>query len=173
MIKEFKNLEEAYKYCDICPLCHNKIIIDGKDEKITIFPLDKFYKVEINNITNKIKFCLTNVTLGINFKNSNLIIGKTICCYSCNMYDYMIQLHFNFRKDLLSKIVLNSEFVSIENSKKDVYEISNKYTFNETNFTYFGNNIRFSDVIKFPLISENLFHPHETLERLKKLSIFQ
>jgi len=97
------------------------------------------------------------------------ITGRKVAC-RCNCYEYSLQLHIDLKEHHLSKIILNSETVTIEDGE-DVHEIRNIYTMDKTEYTRISKNKSF-DTLKIPLVSENLFNPQETLIRLKKLLIF-
>jgi hypothetical protein len=98
-------------------------------------------------------------------------VGHTVTCAKCSMYDFTLQLFINLDDRNVTKAILNSESITIDDGNENVYEIRNVYTLDKTEYTHINPKIK-SNTLKLPLVSDDMKNPSEVLERVKRLLIF-
>lgn len=104
-----------------------------------------------------------------------------IGCQNCTSknwwkrFAYSIECTINFSTMMVAKSVLRSEIISIE-GKNGLYEVENRYSHGITNYWFRPPHpdpaIANLQRISIPLIPLNLTNPHETIARIKRLSLF-
>jgi hypothetical protein len=167
-MKQFLRLLDALKYRTHCPLCNNKLQVNGRDlvqdydinnpqQKIA-FELsgsadDILY---VDPITEKIELVIGNKKPQLSWGNHPSAISGgttksayyayhgvfghalTIECEKCSFYSYTLQFWADLERSRITGIFLNSETVSWEDEANILHEIVSSYATNKTRYSYFG-----------------------------------
>lgn len=197
MIKTFENIKSAYSgSCRICntPIQeslsnqfdweneHRDFIkLNLPDNDLIIFDQNTgtITDFSITETANTRK-CMTFGMSPLNFVgpphikysiyDGVLAVGHNISCTNCHMYDYTLQLFVNLDYWKVTKAILNSEFVTIDEGEH-VYEIKNVYTLEKTEYTHIAQGIHGKTLI-LPLVSNSMKRPKDVLKRVKSLLLF-
>jgi hypothetical protein len=106
--------------------------------------------------------------------NGIMLCDHSIDCMYCYRYSYTLTLKININERRIDEAILNSELITLEYDKNNVYEIRNVYTIDKTEYTPINNtkkNTGFK-TISLPLISNDVADPYDMLNRIKKLLVF-
>ena len=171
---------ESFNYGNKAPnrICvdsggNNKIVFDINSEKIvelTIMQSNDYQRIFELGSSNPVQIIKSPTSVNYDIRGGKLMQGHRIDCIQCMQYSYTLQLRFDMEEQSVENVILNSEFISIEEGE-DLYEIRNVYTMNKTEYSHITRKNRY-DTLQLPLVSENLFNPKEVLNRIKNLLIF-
>lgn len=180
-MKHFNSLLDAIYYQTHCPLCQDELRSESftnSNQKValklygnTISQLDDVIYIDI--ATNNI-----DVESSDNWFQSQInrgILGQsiTISCYDCCMYSFMIQIWIDLDKQVVDKVVLNSEEVNWEDENKVLHEVVSVYSTNKTKYSYYGATTSLDDgQIVLPFIPVDVYNPKEAVARIRKLIVF-
>lgn len=194
-MKQFKNLSEVIAFRPECPFCLSKLSPGMDmvyDENRTIAYLSigggqlkvdycNNSIIEYSHKSNMGYSSLSGVIVGYNGSGGPLSTNGTdfrsllISCIDCQKYSYLIQLHISLEQGRIANLILNSEFVSVEDGNK-LYEIKNIYTTDKTEMSMFHTHLSKQrgalDKVEFPLVPLDLQNPMKTVERIKNLIVF-
>ena len=201
-MKKFKNLEEGlffHKYCILCkkPIsCPGECTYEISGGGETNYDLSFEYYlwsgtwIRVNARTECVetftKAYENNYSINTpssaykSFSSSPPQSGKEYFCYyiscqSCLNFNYSLQLILNWGTLRIEEVFLNSESVTFHNNG-NMYYISNRYSFNKTEFLVDIYNSGYPGPVKnpiiMPLIELDYENPENTLEKVKKLIIF-
>jgi hypothetical protein len=181
---EFSSLYQGLNYYINCPLCKGNIIINTRDlvddyryveyaqsKNVISFFLDSYTEdiISININTEEVRLDISSMS-NRNKYHGLFLHGLSLECEDCASFSYTLQLHINLHDLYLSRILLNSESICIEDNDK-LHEIRNIYSIGKTEYNYYLGPSKFKEV-SLPVIKINYDNLKDTVDRINKLMVF-
>lgn len=177
-MKQFNNLLDAINFHTHCPLCQTEMCTDkytNSKQKIALEFLGNVNEIMyIDVATQDIEFVLSDDMLPFkNNKNGTLGQSFTMECDDCHMYCFSIQVWIDLSKQVISRIILNSERLSWEDENNVLHEIVTMHSVNKTKYSYICPGEPEEDgIITLPLIPIDVYNPKDAVDRIRKLIVF-
>lgn len=209
MIK-LHTIQDIINYQPFCPVCHKSMVVDsnygvhinksefGETEKITLTWRTRQDELVINLCENRIESLVKKVYSSTIYGLPASVVGYDyvpisdgimytrlgMFCASCYQYSYVAQILADIAKKEVVDIVLNSEYISVEDEDGLLHEIKNVYPLNTTEYTYFDVNkyceesesdieyTGYDKTITIPLVPLDLACPEKTVQRIRNLIVF-
>jgi hypothetical protein len=205
---KFHSIRDAISYQSTCPVCHSKMLFNDRyaelktelginrsprtkilwktDREEILIDVDSDYVEIVNKYFETVPMVTSYTgTVPQRFSTKPVYDGHLyerlgMTCDDCCQYTYLIKFIIDIGLKRIIDIELNSETLSIEDSKGIVHEIKNIYATDETEYTYFPKGDRIyldgshtkEKSITLPLIPLDLDNPNKTVERIKTLILF-